>query len=348
MNKLPFILRAPAGDAAAGGGSGGGASAGAGGAAAGAGGDAGDGGSLLGDQTAAAGAAAGAGGQAAAAGVLPANWDSTIYDATGKLDAAAVAKLPADMADLRGFLEKYPTRADALKSIPHLQKLALGKAGLRPLPENATPEQKTAHAAEVAKFLGVPDKPEGYGITKPENLPEGITWDDKAVNGFLALAHKHAAPPALVKEIIAYQQGLVASQLVANKAQGEHAVATTIAEMRAELPPGTDWPTFSAQVDRGVAQASRISGIPVDRLNAMAKAGGLKDMSRFFASLASATGEDAMPDAALNAQSEGLDAQIHKIESNPKLYDKNAPIEERRALEAEYKTLLARKHGYAR
>jgi hypothetical protein len=285
---------------------------------------------------------------APAPSALPANWDSTIYDATGKLNADALKALPSDMADLTGFLGKYGTRADALKAIPHLQKLALGKAGLKPLPADATPEARAAFNAEIAKVLGVPDKPEGYGITKPDNLPEGMTWDDKSVSGFLALAKEHNVTPSAAKAIIAYQQQLTAAQLAASKEQGAQAVATAVAEMKAELPPGADWAAHVAQVDRGVATASRISGIPVERLNELAKAGGLKDMSKLFASLAAASGEDAMPDAAHAAHGAGVDEAIAKLEANPKLWDRNAPIEVRQPLEAEYKNLLARKHGYSR
>jgi hypothetical protein len=43
-----------------------------------------------------------------------------------------------------------------------------------------------------------------------------------------------------------------------------------------------------------------------------------------------------------------VDEAIAKLEANPKLWDRNAPIEVRQPLEAEYKNLLARKHGYSR
>lgn len=52
--------------------------------------------------------------------------------------------------------------------------------------ENATPE-------EVEKFyakLGRPGKPDEYQIPRPENLPEGITWDDSRVEWFKGLAHR--------------------------------------------------------------------------------------------------------------------------------------------------------------
>lgn len=279
---------------------------------------------------------------------LAANWDATLYDANGALSKDALGKLPADMADLRGFLEKYPTRAEAFKSIPHLQRMALSKAGLKALPENATTEQRTAYNAEISKLLGVPEKIEGYGITKPDQLPEGMQWDDNAVNGFLAVAKENQVPPAAAKAIVAYHQKLVAAQMANAKTTQEQAEAVAVSELKAELPPGVQWAAFTAQVDRGIAQASRISGIPVERLNEMTKAAGLKDMSRFFSALAAASGEDAMPDAALSAHSDGIEEQIRKIESNPAFFDKNAPLENRQQLEAEYKSLLARKHGYSR
>lgn len=65
---------------------------------------------------------------------------------------------------------------------------------------DAPPE---AHAA-YRKALGIPDDPSGYAL-KPENLPDGITWDDARGTQFAALAHKHGVTPAAAKELVEFQ-----------------------------------------------------------------------------------------------------------------------------------------------
>jgi len=59
--------------------------------------------------------------------------------------------------------------------------------------EDATPE-------EWGKFhskMGRPDDVAGYGITKPETLPAGVTWDEGMVKWFGDAAFKHGASKEL-------------------------------------------------------------------------------------------------------------------------------------------------------
>lgn len=51
--------------------------------------------------------------------------------------------------------------------------------------KDATPEEVAAFYAK----LGRPEKPEGYEITKPADLPEGVSFDENGLNEFLKFAH---------------------------------------------------------------------------------------------------------------------------------------------------------------
>lgn len=86
------------------------------------------------------------------------------------------------------------------------------------------PDAKPEEVAAFRKALGVPDKPDGYGIKKPDQLPEGVVWDDAKVSKFTELAHKHGIPAAAVKEIIEYniannREAHEAGRLAAEKQQ---------------------------------------------------------------------------------------------------------------------------------
>lgn len=103
---------------------------------------------------------------------------------------------------------------DATKGAPDVDKLAhsyreIEKAfstkrePLKPLGEDATPEQQAAYLAELRKATGAPEKPEDYGLKKPDNLPDGVEWNQEFADKVTTIAHKHAIPPAALKELAA-------------------------------------------------------------------------------------------------------------------------------------------------
>lgn len=54
---------------------------------------------------------------------------------------------------------------------------------------------------EALKALGVPDKPEGYQITRPQ-MPEGVTYDEGFEKAMLPIVHAQGLPPATVNALI--------------------------------------------------------------------------------------------------------------------------------------------------
>ena len=77
----------------------------------------------------------------------------------------------------------------------------LGKKAHAIIPPNekSTPEE----IAEYRKAIGVPDSPEGYKL-KPEQLPEGVTWDENVAKRAAELAHKHNIPAAAMSELMQF------------------------------------------------------------------------------------------------------------------------------------------------
>jgi hypothetical protein len=103
------------------------------------------------------------------------------------------------------------------KSYQGVEQL-LGKKSQAVLPPNekSTPEE----IAAFRKALGVPESPEGYGIAKPQDLPEGVTWDDNVAKSVAEVAHKHNIPAAAMQELVkldlmrAAQQNEAAAQMI--------------------------------------------------------------------------------------------------------------------------------------
>jgi len=100
---------------------------------------------------------------------------------------------------LRGneTLSKYDSPEAALQGLVDAQGL-IGKKGIIPPGENATDAEREAfsqaigeHAEAIKPLLvPVPGKPEEYGLKVPDNLPEGLTGDEKLLTGFSETAHK--------------------------------------------------------------------------------------------------------------------------------------------------------------
>lgn len=223
-----------AGAAAAGSGAAGGASA------AGAGGAAGQG-------AAAAGASGAAGSAANAGGILPPADLRTLINEKGEFVSGDWAK---QLGLPEGFASKFKTIDGALKSYANLEK-SLGSANKVPVPgANSTPE-------EIALFrskIGVPDKPEGYEIKTPADLPVEL-WNPEHVKGFQAEAHKLGLTPTQAAGIAAWQ----AQQLGTDyKAQMEtiNGVKTAAEAALAKEWGGKDSETYKTNValaERGAA-----------------------------------------------------------------------------------------------
>ena len=128
----------------------------------------------------------------------------SIYE-DGKVSEKFLQTLSDEDKGLAKFFGKYAGAKDPekamLQGVKNLQYLA-GQKALEPLPDDAPDSVKDERRQLMAKLNGVPETPEGYGIKKPETLPDGVYWPEESVGAYAGIFHKHNASPELVKEIL--------------------------------------------------------------------------------------------------------------------------------------------------
>jgi hypothetical protein len=113
------------------------------------------------------------------------------------------------------------------KSYQGLEQLLGKKANaIVPPSEKSTPEEVAAYR----KAIGVPESPEGYNL-KPEQLPEGVTWDDNVAKRAAELAHKHNIPASAMSELMKFDMERAA---LMNQAAAQM-IETQLETGRAEL-----------------------------------------------------------------------------------------------------------------
>jgi len=140
-------------------------------------------------------------------------WYSDWLKSDGTVNPASYERMPDHLKHLSASLKNHGTVNDVFTKMAHLETLA-GKKGLGPLPENAPPEVVKARNELMRSINGVPEKPDGYGITKPADLPD-TAWNPKAVETASAIMHKYNVPPAAAKELVASQIAIAKEQLAA-------------------------------------------------------------------------------------------------------------------------------------
>lgn len=120
----------------------------------------------------------------------------------GKFAQGLSGRLSEDLKPYAGSIRKFEGTPiqDVLKSYGELEK----KLGQRMQPPG--PEARPEEVAAWRKSLGVPEKPDGYEIARPEEVPAEL-WNDELVRGFTAMAHKHHIPAAAAQELVQWWNG---------------------------------------------------------------------------------------------------------------------------------------------
>lgn len=156
------------------------------------------------------GAPGAAGSQGGNAGGTPSTgpWFVGLYGADGKIDAKKFDALPDHLKAHADTFKKYQTVEALLGGMGNLANLA-GKKGLEPLAKDAPAELVAERQALMRKLNNVPEKPEGYGIKKPDGVPDE-QWNGEYVGGILGVLHKHNASPELVQELVKLDQDFAA------------------------------------------------------------------------------------------------------------------------------------------
>lgn len=207
--------------------------------------------------------------------------------AEGWLDRLPEDFLPEEDRDaFRVHASKYKSPLDAIKSDYNKEKL-IGRKSIGIPNEKSTPEEIAAYR----KAVGAPESADGYQL-KPNQLPEGVDWNDDIAKPFAAIAHKYHIPQAAMSELVAAQlamEGSRASSAVQaaqadlasgreelKKAFGSDFDASILLAQRAAATAGVDPRSIGFNdpaVVKGFVHLAKL--LSEDKLNAVPGAGGV-------------------------------------------------------------------------
>lgn len=207
-------------------------------------------------------------------------------------------------------------------------------ASRREIEESGSPDAQPA----------VPETPEAYSFTRPD-LPEGVTWDEGLEAAFRQSAHglglDQAQAQGLLEAFATYQGQSVQA--------GEAAQAATAEALEQDLR--AEWGAdYDAHLDTARRAARAFAGDEAT-MDALSSAMGEAGVVRFFHRIGALMSEDTMAgesEPGLGLGPEGARAEARAIET--KLagligrHDGTSQAERRR-LEAERRSLLARAYG---
>jgi hypothetical protein len=97
--------------------------------------------------------------------------------------------------------------------------------------ENATPDEIAAYY----KAIGVPDKPEDYGLQAPAKLPEGVQHDAKMEAAFLEKAREMGLNAKQVQALRDFQLDYVGQTVAASRAEMAKVVEAEKAELKTKF-----------------------------------------------------------------------------------------------------------------
>lgn len=206
------------------------------------------------------------------------------------------------MEPYKAMAVNYTDLPSVFKTLGDNMAVARGKAGIQPLPADATDEQKSAWDTEVRRLMGVPEQgtPEAYAL-KPETLPDGVTWDEGRAAKFAEIAHKVGMTPGQAKEMQSLYLGIQQEEVAARETAWKTGMEKEAAELKT---------TFGDKLNNVVTSAQRAAlavNLPADVMNPqspnfMALSG--VQILQMANKLAEALGETRLPAAgAVNALS---------------------------------------------
>lgn len=186
-------------------------------------------------------------------------WDfRSSLDDKGNFRPGWDASLPDDLKASAAALAKYPNPLELMRGHVNASKLIGQKTALKAPAPDAKPEEVAKFNAQIREVLGVPAKAEEYKLTKPDNLPQGLSWDEAKVGDWQKFFHDANIPPAVADKIVAKQAAEIASQAEAGKGKLDQWVKSQEAELRKEW--GAD---FDANLGLA-AKAASIAGFDLN------------------------------------------------------------------------------------
>lgn len=119
-----------------------------------------------------------------------------LFKTDGTINTTNYDRLPEELMPHKETFQKYGTAEALFTKFHNLETLA-GKKGLQALPEGASEEDRAKHNALIGEITGVPDTPEGYGLVKPEDLPDEYWNEDNAKEFATAAKAENVTPKQL-------------------------------------------------------------------------------------------------------------------------------------------------------
>jgi len=148
------------------------------------------------------------------------------FNPDGTLGENWFTALGDEFAPSAADLKKFGTVKDLAKSYLHFKRSGPAYPG-----EDSTPED----IARFRQLAHVPDQPEGYGLAKPENLPEGVDWDETTAGSIAQIAHKHHIPAPALQALVSKQLEIEGQRAAQAKAAQEQQLAANQQALMAEL-----------------------------------------------------------------------------------------------------------------
>lgn len=171
----------------------------------------------------------------------------------GKFIQGWADKLPESHKQYAPSLSRFPGFLELAGSYANAEKKLSTR--VQAPNETSTPEQ----IAEWRKLIGAPEKPEDYGLAKPDKLPEGVEWNDAAVGKLAQVAHKHHLPPSAVKDLLGLHLELSGEQ--AGKARIE---AESYVQNQSKLLQDQWGKDYKANLERALKAAEKLDVDPFD------------------------------------------------------------------------------------
>lgn len=221
-----------------------------------------------------------------------------LYDESGKLDKAAFERLPDHLKKDKQIFEQYDTLADLLHAFGNSKRLNGRKGDLsayeRP-GDDAPDSVKEQHQQFLKVANGVPEKPEDYGLSRPEGVPED-QWNQEQANEYAGIFHKHNASPELVREISELNNRFQAEQQQRMQQEDQAYFADEVSKLKAEFK--SELPEVRGFAERVVSRFGMDD-------SAMSSAANVKALYR----IGKALGEDRLPSGDGNRDSGMTDRQ---------------------------------------
>lgn len=165
-------------------------------------------------------------------------------------------RLPAQFDASRATLANYRSFDKLAEAFMENKRAAMTRTeGMIRLPGK---EAKPEEISEFHKALGVPGKPEEYGLKQPENLPPGTEWNPEFADAFAGAAHKLGLTKAQVEGLSAWHLQETVGRMQNVEVEGQRLFEQEQAELRR---------IFGGDYDKRMVDARRAAmtlGLPDD------------------------------------------------------------------------------------